>query len=588
MHNRFGIVAISVFLSVCCVRCAASAGWTIDTSTAMPLGSYKAAAQDRAAADMVVSEIKTRYPQISSEMQFAAVAAYWIYNRNYNPPNSSLPTIAAEINDHSGSCGQQSVQLGEVLSAVGIPHRLRQFYNLKQPALGHTAVEAFIDGKWIYLDSTLGSLFVKGDWKNFDSRNFLSWEKASDPKNKAQGLMFRHLMLTSRKFLDTEYAFLRSILGKDPYNGVLHGDLSQLFSTEPPDAAMREMLALFKANTLDFLRDNSGVAYSCKASDSAVCPVFEAKITLDVSELTSHALGTNNYDSEDYRWEVNDGRAANSPLHFLGLLSTYFDQYVSGANAEITLDNIPSAGGKLVIWFWRPKNTVVARVNAYDVSVVPRKLLATKWFDAGQSQGQLVIATDRHKKTIRFEMKVEGSSKTEDALMFDSINFLSNITDKRDDLDLDSSSFVKAMRGDGYTVVIWDKKMQEQQFIFKPPVKGSSAIFARDNSGYWTKKGDVPDVFWDYEFIPWKARTTGDVMIFKGEKDTSAYGFNGKLWYFITWIGLPEAKMSAQDCDDDGVEELVFDFPDARPQATYRLLNGKMTQSDVCSFHKTE
>ena len=385
-----------------------------------PAARYSHARIDRMAANVVVKEIKKRYPQAKTPLQFAVVASYWFYNRSYAAWDDSALTIEAGIRGHNGSCGRRSLQLGEVLSAVGIQHRLIGIYGLKRPALGHTAVEARIDGKWVFLDPTLGVVFTKGDWTSFDAKNFLSWEEASSGKGRVTTVFSRYLLILLRKYTSEEYAYMTNILGTDPYNGVFKGNLSQLFSTVPPDEAMRENLALLGTNSvLEFLKDNTSVGYRCKVNALELCPVNLLASSIDVTKLEKKPIGKKDSDFADITATIVHDRAKYGGLYYAGELYCYFDQYLGRAMPRIVLERIP-ADGYVIINFWRSPavNPLALLVrDEKNNSVIVKTILVP-----GQASGAISIPVKKGSRTILIESKSVQSQP--EMLGLDSLKFV--------------------------------------------------------------------------------------------------------------------------------------------------------------------
>jgi len=553
-----------------------------------PVSPYPNSENDRKAALMVVDEIRARYPTAATPLMFALVAAFWVHNRNFNPPDAKNVTIESIIKANGGSCGQQSIELGEVLSAVGIPHRLVALFGLRAPMLAHTAVEAMIDSHWIFLDPTLGFALARADGSDFSNYTYLSFEEALGAITPPLEVMARDLHVYKRPYTAQEYDLYYSIFAGDPYNATVN-DLSDLFSISPPDYAMREsLLILGTTSFLECLSNNLGYILIYK-SDNITQTVSTTKVVFDRSTI-SEAVGRNDFDISDYRWEIVSGKAVYSGVYFVGKALLYFGQYINEAKNEITVKNVIDPDS-FVINYYRLCNDTDMKVNIFKLdSLNNAALVSSILIPANQSKGNLEIPLEiTPSQTFMIELDTQNCGTRQCALYYDYFKFTGNyeITYSAQNMifrngDGTSSvytfdgtywNFVSWMGYVGHKVIPWDYDGDgKEEIVFKPPVSGPSDIFRYDGVK-WTHVGQIPKVLWDEadEFIPWRYNGREEAMIFRNANGTSSvYTFDGTYWNFVSWMGYVGHKVIPWDYDGDGKEEIVFKPPVSGPSDIFR------------------
>lgn len=403
---------------------------------AEPLGSralapsvpYYGMKDDIDAVNEVVVEIRRRFPWVN-QAEFVVAAGFWLYNRDLLATGDDTDkSIAGRIRGYNlGSCGDRSLQLGMIFSAVGIEHRLVNMFGLRKPMGGHTAVEALVDGRWLFVDPKLGLVFGKDGGSDLGTYRILSLEEALTDKDRPVELMFRCLYTYGPVGTRKHERYL-SMFGEDPYNAVIT-DITSIVSPELPDLICEKMLESLKAPSFrEYLSDNSTVCYTYRTSYECREPdTMVARI--DLSKLKDSPWGKIDRSITDLRRHQVDSRTPADGLFFVGKYLTYHRQWMYYARNKLIVTNISEAGD-LVISFFRTNSAPKWRdvcIEVCDITHENRpKIVLTKEVGCDESKGEFAIpiGPGASSRSLLVELTPVYSGLEANGLLYDSICFV--------------------------------------------------------------------------------------------------------------------------------------------------------------------
>ncbi|QFU15935.1 calcium-binding protein [Microvirga thermotolerans] len=170
----------------------------------------------------------------ANPLALAKVMTGWIWTSLLPAADGREPTGAKNVPIvMNASCGWRDILMESLFEGIGIQHRRVNFYDVPFQ-VNHTATELFINGKWMFFDSTFGIYFTRkgsdtplsmeearDSWPNvvIKQSSLTGWQGVFVDPEKVSAKAYRAVKDTFA-FAPTNYA------GKD---GVVSGELYSLY-----------------------------------------------------------------------------------------------------------------------------------------------------------------------------------------------------------------------------------------------------------------------------------------------------------------------------------------------------------------------
>ncbi len=390
---------------------------------------YPGCEDDAKAARKVIKEIQARFPRARNPASFALAAAFWLYNRAFLPGAPEGPdTISAEIIGYRhGSCGHRSQQLGAILSEVGIEHRLVSIFGIKAPMYGHTAVEALVNKRWLFLDPTLGFVFAEHGGGDVGNYRILSLESALGKGGKPVELVFQRLHEYGPSGSE-KLSRMVELFGEDPYNCITD-DISVIVSSESPNGAVEKMLEGSGVDSFwKYFADNTALTYSYRTSLRRREPAT-ITVTFDLELLGNEPIGKKDGSSTDLRYTKVGPRFPYAGFFFVGKYLDYHGRWEVLANNKVILEKV-SAPGDLVISFFRPNPEKFRRdvqIEVYDETGHEDPVLVLRQdVSAKDARGEFLIPVKAQSLTRCYSITLnpEYFGLEANSLFYDAVRFV--------------------------------------------------------------------------------------------------------------------------------------------------------------------